>query len=104
MKKVSGVEHDLGYAGPERRDDEADANLLVGKDWGSGSLFAAYSFQKNDDLFGRDRKFVQAIDFNTGIPIGRQCNPGNVSVGTTNYALPGLVAGIGLLKYRSVSD
>jgi iron complex outermembrane recepter protein len=69
-----------------------DANLTAGKDWGSGSFYASYMYQKNTALFGRDRGFIRQVDFNTPAltPIGRQCSPGNVTVGATNYALPNL--------------
>ena len=36
-----------------------DANVLVGKDWGSGSIFAAYSYAKTDELLGRDRDYIR---------------------------------------------
>jgi iron complex outermembrane recepter protein len=104
-KRYDGVKVDARYG---FADDywTFDANALVGKDWGTGSLYAAYSFQKNDALFGRDRDFIRAIDYATGIPIGRSCDPGTVQIGvfnleksiaagaavfdTTNFALPNL--------------
>jgi iron complex outermembrane recepter protein len=98
-KRYDGVKVDARYG---FADDywTFDANALVGKDWGTGSLYAAYSFQKNDALFGRDRDFIKAIDYTTGVPLGRSCDPGNVVLRTFNfqtfrfdsvsYALPGL--------------
>jgi iron complex outermembrane receptor protein len=92
-KRFDGAKAEVRY-GIADDYNTLDADAIIGRDWGSGSLYAAYSYQRNDALFGRDRSFVKAIDWNTGIPIGRQCNPGNVSVrsgvATTSYALPGL--------------
>lgn len=69
-----------------------DASLTVGKDWGSGSLFGAYSYLKSDAIFGRDRDYVQQIQPNAGF-----CAPGTVNVTrasvTTTYALPGRTPG-----------
>lgn len=70
------------------------AGALVGKDWGSGSIFAAYNYQHNDALFGRDRDFVRDVDFLSGnlTPRGRFCSPGNVQIGSNVFALPGLIS------------
>ncbi|MET0180825.1 MAG: TonB-dependent receptor [Novosphingobium sp.] len=74
---------------------QVDAGAIAGKDWGSGSLFAAYNYQHNDALFGRDRDFIRDVDFLSAnlTPRGRQCSPGNVQVGTALFALPTLAAG-----------
>jgi iron complex outermembrane receptor protein len=90
-RRYDGVKVDARY-GIADNYWNVSANVLAGKDWGTGSLFAAYSYQKNDALRGRDRDFVKAIDYTTGIPLGRSCDPGNVNVGGVNYALPGLIA------------
>lgn len=91
-KRFDGVRADARYG---FGDDywTVDANAIVGNDWGSGSLYAAYSFQKNNSFLGSDRDFIRSIDWTTGIPVGRSCNPGNVTVGLTNYSLPNLTAG-----------
>lgn len=88
--RYDGLKADARYGFADNY-HQFDVNLIGGKDWGSGSLFAAYSYQRNDAIFGRDRKFVRSLDWNTGIPTGRQCNPGNVTLAGVNYALPGLV-------------
>jgi iron complex outermembrane recepter protein len=63
-----------------------DASAMVGKDWGSGSIFAAYSYQHNDAIFGRDRDYVRNVDWFTPdlTPRGRSCSPGNVQVTTAD--------------------
>lgn len=69
-----------------------DASALVGKDWGSGSGYMAYSYSENEELQGKDRSY-----FNRGAASLGQCAPGTVEVnrgGTvTTYALPGRTAG-----------
>jgi iron complex outermembrane recepter protein len=62
--------------------EQYDAGAIIGKDWGSGSIFAAYNYQHNSPLFGRDRDFVRDVDFLTPgePPRGRSCSPGNVSL------------------------
>ena len=72
-----------------------DANATVGKDWGSGSLYAAYSYSKHNALYGRSREYVQNINWNSasstfGLGQERGCDKANVSVGGRNYPLPGL--------------
>lgn len=69
-----------------------DANLTVGKDWGSGSLFVSYAYVWHNDILGIDRDYVTAnnsarggTDFRT-----TTCSPGNVTVAGVSYALPGL--------------
>lgn len=60
---------------------QVDGTVIAGKDWGTGSIYGAYSYQHNDAIFGRDRDFVRALDWNTMVPTGRSCNPGNVVLG-----------------------
>lgn len=74
---------------------QVEASAIAGKDWGSGSLFAAYTYQHNDALFGRDRDFIQQINFLTGVPVFRSCSPGNVQIGTTFFPIPSLNSAAG---------
>ncbi|MCW1430763.1 TonB-dependent receptor domain-containing protein [Novosphingobium sp. JCM 18896] len=72
-----------------------DANTIVGKDWDSGSVYAAYSYSKHDSIFGIERDYVKNIDWNPanatyGLGQERGCDNANVSVGGRNYPLPGL--------------
>lgn len=72
-----------------------DASAIVGKDWGSGSAYVAYSYQHNDPLFARDRDFIKDIDWlsPTLTPRGRSCTPGNVRIGASSFfALPALTS------------
>lgn len=75
---------------------QVDAGALVGKDWGSGSVFAAYGYQHNDAIFGRDRDFIQDVDWlSPDLRLrGRSCAPGNVQLtvagAPTTFALPAL--------------
>lgn len=90
-KRFDGLKVDARYG---FADDywTVDASVTAGKDWGSGSLFASYSFQENNSIFGRDRDFIRQVDWNSAdlTPIGRQCAASNVAVGSTRYAYPNL--------------
>lgn len=58
-KRFDGVGANLRYG---FADDykTIDGNLTVGKDWGSGSIFASYSYAWHDNILGIDRDFVRA--------------------------------------------
>ena len=92
-KRFDGVKV-TGRVGFANNYKQYDAGAIVGKDWGSGSLFAAYNFQHNDAIFGRDRDFVRDVDwFTPGLtPRGRSCTPGNVQIGNNMFALPALTS------------
>jgi iron complex outermembrane recepter protein len=71
-----------------------DTNVTTGKDWGSGSLYASYNFNKNDAIFGRDRDYIRGIDYSNGTFKGRQCSSPNVALPGIflpqfNFTLPG---------------
>ncbi|MDP3673751.1 MAG: TonB-dependent receptor [Novosphingobium sp.] len=65
---------------------QVEAGAMAGKDWGSGSLYAAYNYQHNDAIFGRDRDFIRDVDFLSSdlTPRGRSCTPGNVQFNVSN--------------------
>ena len=86
-RRFDGLEFS-GHYGVADNYDTTDLNLLAGTDWGSGSGYLAYSYADHDDIFGRDRKFVQQVSDNGG-----QCGAGTVFVGATSYALPGRTPG-----------
>jgi iron complex outermembrane recepter protein len=81
----------------------SDANAIVGKDWGSGSAYIAYTFTKSDSLFGRDRDFIRNIDFSTGIPSSRTCDQSNITVGGVNYSGATLAPGTNTCDLSKVS-
>jgi iron complex outermembrane receptor protein len=72
-----------------------DASVIAGKDWGTGSFYVSYSHNEHDEVFGRDRDYVRAIDTTTGIPVGRTCSNPNVTNSSIVYGVTGgaLVAG-----------
>nr|WP_313440702.1 TonB-dependent receptor [Novosphingobium sp.] len=72
-----------------------DAGLLVGKKWTGGGLYVAYNYARHDAIFGSDRDYVRRIDWNTGVPVGRNCADPTTTIGTTTYVNSGngLVAG-----------
>lgn len=68
---------------------EFTGNIMAGKDWGSGSAYVAYGYTHHDAIFGSDRDYVKRIDWNTGLPVGRNCAAPNISVGTATYVVSG---------------
>lgn len=73
-----------------------DVNAIVGKDWGSGSAYISYTHSQHDNIMGRDRDYAKSIDWNTGIPSGRQCASPNITIGTGAAATSYVVSGGGL--------
>jgi iron complex outermembrane receptor protein len=73
---------------------QVDAGAIVGKEWETGSIYAAYNYQHNDAIFGRDRDFIRDVDWlSPGLtPRGRFCSPGNVQMGLNMFALPALTS------------
>lgn len=72
------------------------ADATVGKDWGAGGIYLAYSFAKNDEIRGRDRDYVQSFPVASNGFLPLNCNPGNIQITsagvTTNYGLPSRAA------------
>jgi len=93
-KRFDGVSANIRYGFADNY-HSVDGNLTIGKDWGSGSLFVAYSYARHDDILGIDRDYSSADRRSKGGGDFRvtTCAPGNVQVGATNYALPGFTAG-----------
>ena len=92
-KRFDGVKVEAKYGFADNY-YQVDAGAIVGKDWGTGSVFAAYNYQHNDALFGRDRGFIRDVDFLRAdlLPRGRSCTPGNVTIGANLFALPALTS------------
>jgi iron complex outermembrane recepter protein len=77
-----------------------DASAIAGHDWESGSAYIAYSYSRNDALFGRDRDFIRDVNYASQpyLGRGRECVAPNLAINTTifgftvssvNYAAPG---------------
>ncbi|WP_395397969.1 TonB-dependent receptor [Novosphingobium sp. BL-8A] len=73
----------------------ANAGVTVGKAWDSVSVYASYDYSWHDSLYGRDRDYVRRLDYTTGLPFDLTCGAGNVSIGSSIYALPDLTLGNG---------
>jgi iron complex outermembrane receptor protein len=86
-RKFDGVKVDgrYGFA-----DDyyQTDVNLTAGRDWGSGGLYASYSYAEHDSLFGKDRDYVRQFPRVSDGFTSLNCNPGTVQVGSNYYGLP----------------
>jgi iron complex outermembrane receptor protein len=98
-KRFDGVDLRANYGFADAY-QTANFDATVGKDWGSGSLYATYSYGWHDKLYGYDRDFVKNTNYVLNVPLELTCTPGNIiatsATGvTTIYALPGLTPGIG---------
>jgi iron complex outermembrane receptor protein len=91
-RHVNGVEVAARY-GYANNYNTADGHLTLGHDWGTGSAYVSYNFSYHDALAASDRSYVKNINWTTGIPTNRQCDPPNAFIGSTSYAIPGLVPG-----------
>jgi iron complex outermembrane receptor protein len=67
-----------------------DADLTLGKDWGSGSIYVAYAYAWHGDLLGLYRDYATSNHLAQGGSDLRNtaCSPGNITVGAVTYALP----------------
>ena len=64
--------------------------LLAGHNWGSGQITIGYEYDYHSALNGQSRSFFESDQtdrggFNYDVP---QCNPGNIVLGNTTYAIP----------------
>jgi iron complex outermembrane receptor protein len=72
-----------------------DVSGTAGKTWDNGSAWVSYNYSKRDMLRASERDYVRKLDYNLGVPVDLTCNPGNVVVNGTIYALPSLTPGLG---------
>lgn len=94
LRSFNGVDVNARYGfGDEYH--SIDGSIIAGRDWGSGSAYIAYGYSHHDAIFGSDRDYVKRINWDTGVPVGRNCANPNVSIGTASYVVSGasLVAG-----------
>jgi iron complex outermembrane receptor protein len=61
-----------------------DANLTAGTHWSTGGIYASLSRMEHDWILGRDRDFIQIIDWNSASPtylqpLGTNCANPNIS-------------------------
>lgn len=87
-KRVNRVEASVRY-GMADNYDAFSASVLAGKDWGSGSILAAYQYSENGHITGGDRDY-RVQDFR---PFGgvdtraTSCPSANLRVDATAYAI-----------------
>jgi len=89
-KRFSGAEAQVRY-GAANDYHSVTASGLVGRDWGSGSILAAYQYTQNDNITGGDRDY-RSLDFRAfgGVDTrSTNCPLANVTIGATTYAAPG---------------
>ncbi|WP_417620194.1 TonB-dependent receptor plug domain-containing protein [Parasphingorhabdus sp.] len=94
-KNYAGVEASVRY-GMADDYDSFSAGGLVGEEWGSGSILAAYQYSENGNITGRDRDYrMQDFRSSGGVDTrGTVCPVANVLVGAAVYAAPSLAPGI----------
>ena len=80
-RRFDGVSVDAKYGFADNY-WQTSANATIGKDWGSGSAYIAYSFSKSDDLLGKDRDFIRRLDYSKQpyTALGRECVLPNLTV------------------------
>jgi len=103
-RNVEGLEGRARYGRADGY-DERSFGALAGHNWGSGQISIGYEYTEHSALSGSDRSFFRSDKTSQGglnyeVP---QCNPGNIVLGPTTYAIPaggvtpasagGLVAG-----------
>jgi iron complex outermembrane receptor protein len=93
-RKFDGFEA-TGHYGVADGYSTTDANLTYGRAWSGGSAMISYAYAWHDNLLGADRDYATSNHTSKGGSDLRNtaCTPGNITVGTTTYALPGRVAG-----------
>jgi iron complex outermembrane receptor protein len=97
-KHMEGVEVD-GHYGWASAYHAEDFNIAGGHEWDGGSFLISYSYRTNNNLTGADRSYFTknlapfgGTNNESGAP-STSCALSNVTVGSTSYAVPGLVAG-----------
>jgi iron complex outermembrane receptor protein len=92
-KRFNGVGASLRYG---MADDykTMDANLTVGRDWGSGSIYLSGAYAWHDNILGVDRDYVTANHSARGGSDFRvtACSPGTFTAGGVSYAAPGFAS------------
>jgi len=92
-KRFNGVDARARY-GFGKNYHTIDADLTVGKDWGSGSLWVSYNLSKNDAILGRDRSYNFTPEAQlAGVTIlDSECSSPNILVGGFDFPQFGLFA------------
>ncbi|MCW1429495.1 TonB-dependent receptor domain-containing protein [Novosphingobium sp. JCM 18896] len=75
-----------------------DASATLGKAWETGSIYASYTFTKNDALYGRDRDYIRNVNYASQpyLPRDLTCDSPNLAV---NTVLTNLGATISSVNY-----
>jgi len=66
------------------------AGIAVGKRWSTGQFMLTFEHSYHSALNGRDRDYIRSDQRDVGGPDFRvtTCNPGNILIGGTSYAIP----------------
>ena len=88
-RHYDGLELDARYGAADSY-HAVNANATFGHAWSTGSAYLSYGYASRSDVLGKDRNYIQSINWVTGIPTGRQCAVGNTQVSTRIYGLPRL--------------
>ncbi len=93
-KRIDGIEA-KGSFGFADNIKQYNLSLSGGVNSDTVSAYITYDFSKHDELYGADLDWSQSRDWVNNLPSDSACAVGNLRVGATTYALPGLVAGFG---------
>jgi iron complex outermembrane recepter protein len=93
-KRFDGVQAE-GYVGTADNYTTAGGTLTAGRDWGSGSVYAAYSYDWHDNIVNSERDYIHPDNrpFGGSDLRASTCAPGNITTGGVTYALPGRLPG-----------
>lgn len=93
-KRFDGIAANLRYGFADDY-QTAEGNVTVGKDWGSGSIYASYAYAWHDNILGIDRDYVRADQTSRGGQDFRAttCAPGNFTTvpSGVSHAAPALL-------------
>ena len=86
-KRFDGVQFDGRYGSADDY-EQYDYGLTLGKDWGSGSAYVAYSHLDHDSIYGAERDYVKNITWVNGLGNEASCT-GNVVIAGTRFITSG---------------
>lgn len=73
---------------------QVNGNVTGGTDWATGSVFASYSFSKNDEILGGDRDYIRQFPTSNGFR-SLECDPGNIQALAGQLGTPrGTIVGV----------
>lgn len=90
-KRFDGIQANARY-GFGKQYHTFDANLTVGKQWDTGSIWVSYNYTENSTILGKDRAYnYTPLSSVAGTLVrDQECTKPNVLVSAVNLGIPGL--------------